>query len=86
MTNDTAGAGNAPAINETAGYLTKGSLCAFLGGKDKPLGKSTINDWIKKAGFPKPIRLSQTLILWRLSEVVTWVEERAAANSKEGAE
>lgn len=80
MTNDTAGAGNAPAINETAGYLTKGSLCAFLGGKDKPLGKSTINDWMKERGFPRPIRLSQTLSLWRISEVVKWVEAQAAAN------
>lgn len=77
---------NAGASYFSSGYLNKASLCSFLGGKEKPLGKSTINDWIKKAGFPKPIRLSQTLVLWRLSEVVTWVEERAAANSNEGAE
>lgn len=63
-----------------AGYLNKSSLCAFLGGTTKPLGKSTINDWIKERGFPKPIRLSQTLALWRVSEVVQWVEARASAN------
>lgn len=51
-----------------AGYLNKSSLCSFLGGTTKPLGKSTINDWIKERGFPKPIRLSQTLALWRVSE------------------
>lgn len=36
-----------------SGYLNKTSLCSFLGGKDKPLGKSTINDWIKDRGFPQ---------------------------------
>ena len=68
------------ADNRTSGYLNKSSLCVFLGGKEKPLGKSTINDWMKEKGFPKPIRLSQTLALWRVSEVVQWVEARAAAN------
>ena len=66
--------------NLTSGYLNKSSLCVFLGGKEKPLGKSTINDWMKEKGFPKPIRLSQTLALWRVSEVVQWVEARASAN------
>lgn len=74
-TNGTTGAGNIE-----AGYLNKSSLCTFLGGKTKPLGKSTINDWIKERGFPKPIRLSQTLALWRVSEVIQWVEARASAN------
>lgn len=68
------------ADNQTSGYLNKSSLCVFLGGKEKPLGKSTINDWMKEKGFPKPIRLSQTLALWRVSEVVQWVEARASAN------
>lgn len=74
------GINTAPANNQTSGYLNKSSLCAFLGGTTKPLGKSTINDWIKERGFPKPIRLSQTLALWRVSEVIQWVETQAAAN------
>lgn len=70
----------AGADSQTSGYLNKSSLCVFLGGKEKPLGKSTINDWMKEKGFPKPIRLSQTLALWRVSEVIQWVETQAAAN------
>lgn len=66
--------------NETAGYLNKASLCAFLGGKERPLGKSTINDWMKVKNFPKPIRLSQTLVLWRISDVVQWMEAQTSAN------
>ena len=71
---------SAPINNQTSGYLNKSSLCVFLGGKEKPLGKSTIHDWMKEMGFPKPIRLSQTLALWRVSEVVQWVEAQASAN------
>lgn len=74
-TNTATGAGNIE-----AGYLNKSSLCAFLGGTTKPLGKSTINDWIKERGFPKPIRLSQTLALWRISDVVQWIEAQTSAN------
>ena len=82
LNNDTTniGAGKAAPICGVEGYLTEGSLCAFLGGKEKPLGKSTINDWMKERGFPRPIRLSQTLKLWRVSEVVQWVEAQASAN------
>ena len=79
LAKNTAGAGM---DNQTTGYLNKSSLCVFLGGKEKPLGKATINDWIKEKGFPKPIRLSQTLVLWRVSDVIQWVENHAPANDE----
>ena len=59
------------------GYLNKDSLCAYLGGPVKPLGKSTINDWMKTRNFPKPIRLSSNFALWRLADVAEWVEAQA---------
>ena len=68
------------ADNQTSGYLNKSSLCVFLGGKEKPLGKSTINDGMKVKNFPKHIRLSQTLVLWRISDVVQWMEAQTSAN------
>lgn len=68
------------ADNQTSGYLNKSSLCVFLGGKERPLGKSTINEWMKVKNFPKPIRLSQTLVLWRISDVVQWMEAQTSAN------
>lgn len=67
------------------GYLNKASLCAFLGGTDKPLGKSTINDWTKTRNFPKPIRLSSNCALWRVSEVVAWVEAQASNQTEQSA-
>lgn len=51
-------------------YLTKKSLREFLGG----VGRSTIDTWIKEKNFPKPIKLSQTMPLWRKAEIIDWVE------------
>lgn len=52
------------------GFLTKKAVCAFLGG----VGKSTINDWIKRKDFPRPLAISQTLKLWRKQDIIRWVE------------
>jgi prophage regulatory protein len=38
------------------------------------LGKSTINLWVAQGKFPKPIHLSSTLKVWRLTDVSEWVE------------
>lgn len=38
------------------------------------LGKSTINLWVAQERFPKPTLLSQTLKVWHLSEVKSWIE------------
>lgn len=54
----------------SAEYLTKKSLREFLGG----IGASTIDNWIKEKNFPKPIKLSQTMPLWRRSDIINWVE------------
>ena len=60
------------AIHQT-GYLTKKQLRAFLGG----IGSTTITDWINKKDFPKPLRISQNMPLWRVADVVRWVESMA---------
>ena len=62
--------------NISQGYLNKESLCSFLGGNTKPLGKSTINDWMRTKNFPQPIRISQTLTIWRITDVIAWIEEQ----------
>lgn len=61
------------------GYLTKTGLCAFLGG----VGKSTISEWVRTRGFPKPIRLSQNLIIWRKSDVNKWVDSHEESPAEE---
>jgi prophage regulatory protein len=38
------------------------------------LGKSTICLWVAQGKFPKPIHLSSTLKVWRLTDVTGWIE------------
>ena len=54
----------------SAEYLTKTAVRQFLGG----VGRSTIDTWIKEKNFPKPIKLSQTMPIWRKAEIIDWVE------------
>ena len=37
---------------------------------------STVWRWIKKGSFPAPVRLSDGVVAWRVSEVRAWIESR----------
>jgi prophage regulatory protein len=43
------------------------------------LGKSTINLWVAQGKFPKPLTLSVTIKVWRLKDVVDWIEQHFSA-------
>jgi prophage regulatory protein len=38
------------------------------------LSKSCINLWVAKGKFPKPLILSKTVKVWRMSEVRKWLD------------
>ena len=40
------------------------------------LGQSTINLWVAQEKFPKPTVLSMTIKVWRLKDVVTWIDQK----------
>ena len=42
------------------------------------VSEKTIWQWVKQGKFPKPIKLSTNVTVWRLSEVLAWVEQQAA--------
>lgn len=42
------------------------------------LAKSSIRLWVAQSKFPPPIRLSPTINVWRLQDVMCWI------NSKQG--
>lgn len=42
------------------------------------VGSSTIYRWIEARGFPRPIELAPQVVRWRLSEIDTWIAQRAA--------
>ena len=40
------------------------------------LSKSTIALWVVKQKFPKPLALSATVKVWRLSDITNWVDKQ----------
>ena len=38
------------------------------------LGKSTILLWVSQEKFPKPMMLSPTIKVWRMQQIVDWIE------------
>ena len=41
------------------------------------IAKSTINLWVAQGKFPKPITLSPTIKVWRLQQLLDWIEKQA---------
>ena len=40
------------------------------------LGQSTINLWVAQEKFPRPTVLSMTIKVWRLKDVVAWIDQK----------
>jgi prophage regulatory protein len=41
------------------------------------IAKSTINLWVVQGKFPKPITLSPTIKVWRMQELLDWIEAQS---------
>ncbi len=44
--------------------------------KKTSIGKSTIWVWVKEEKFPKPIKLSERISVWKESDIDEWVESK----------
>jgi prophage regulatory protein len=40
------------------------------------LGRSTLYQWMAEGRFPKPVRVGNRLVRWRLSDIDAWVQAR----------
>ena len=40
------------------------------------LAKSTINLWVTQGKFPKPLMLSPTIKVWRLQQLLDFIDEQ----------
>lgn len=56
-------------------YIRLNELAPMLG-----LGKSTIYRLIQENKFPKQIKLTERTVVWRLSTIHQWVEDREKAS------
>jgi prophage regulatory protein len=50
------------------------------------LGKSTIYYWMARGAFPKPVKLSDRAVAWRLSDIEAWEKSRQTAGELAGTE
>ncbi len=46
------------------------------------IGKSTVWKWIKTKQFPSPTKLSPKVSVWRLDEVINWVDTQSSNTTK----
>ena len=44
------------------------------------LGRSTVYKLLIEGKFPKRIKLTQRTVVWRLSEIEAWIEEKDGKN------
>jgi prophage regulatory protein len=42
------------------------------------IAKSTINLWVAQGKFPKPITLSPTIKVWRVQELLEWIDAHSS--------
>ena len=40
-----------------------------------PFGRTTLHEWSYDGRFPTPLKLSTTLVAWRNSDVLEWLED-----------
>lgn len=43
------------------------------------VSEKTVWTWVKQGKFPKPIKLSDNVTVWRMSEVQAWIDAQAKA-------
>jgi len=46
------------------------------------VSKSTVWAWVKESKFPKPIKLSEFVTVWKLSDIEEWVQQKEINNQK----
>lgn len=44
------------------------------------LAKSTINLWVAQGKFPRPIALSPTIKVWRVHQLLEWIDAHSEVN------
>ncbi|MGP4906972.1 helix-turn-helix transcriptional regulator [Psychrobacter faecalis] len=62
------------------GMSRAGDILPFL-----PFGRTTLHEWSRDGRFPAGIKLSPTMVAWRNSDVLEWIENHSnpADNTQE---
>ena len=47
-----------------------------------PFGRTTLHEWSRDGRFPKSVKLSETVVAWRNSEVIDWLANCTSYDEK----
>jgi len=61
-----------PSIPHSLDLIRKAELAERL-----RINRWTLMRWCREGKFPKPIRLSEVVVAWRVADVERWLSERA---------
>ena len=59
----------------STGYLRQAQLL----GQILPIGSSTLWRWVKSGKFPKPVKLSARVTVWKVEDVRAWIADQKVA-------
>ena len=48
------------------------------------MSRASIYRLMRSGGFPRPVKVSETAVRWRESDIMAWIESRPAAASEVG--
>ena len=44
-----------------------------------PFGRTTLHEWSRDGRFPSSVKLSPTIVAWRNSDVLEWIENHSSS-------
>lgn len=44
------------------------------------VGRATIYRWMEKGQFPKPLKLSESMVRWREADLERWISEKMTSS------
>lgn len=64
---------NAPAI-PSSGFIRESELLKRI-----PVSHATLWRWVRDGRFPSPVKFSERITVWRLSDVAAWEAQQGQA-------
>ncbi len=58
-------------VDQEAGCLREKQVLKLV-----PVAHSTLWEWVDQGTFPKPVKLSPRVTVWKKSEVQAWIETK----------
>lgn len=62
----------------STGYLREAQIVPNI----IPVSRSTFFQWVRDGRFPKPVKLSPRVTVWRAADVSDWLENKGQQQSK----